>query len=66
MEDPDCYAGRLAYEAYCATTNWKSAVTGVDLPMFYDQKRDIRLGWINAARAVKSLPPLDKLPGGNG
>ena len=53
MEDEAHYFGRIAYEAYCETTEWKSAVTGAPLPQFDDQKEPIQLAWINAARAVR-------------
>lgn len=45
-------AGRAAYEAYCATTGWKSAVTGADLPQFVDTKPEIQEAWENAATAA--------------
>ena len=36
MEGADERLGRLAYEAYCGVTEWRSAITGADLPAFYD------------------------------
>jgi hypothetical protein len=52
MESEDFYLGRIAYEAYCETTDWKSAVTGADLPEFYSTPEAVRTGWIASARAV--------------
>jgi len=52
MESEDLYLGRIAYEAYCETTNWKSAVTGADLPGFYSTSEAVRTGWIASAKAV--------------
>lgn len=54
MESEECYLGRTAYEAYCETTGWKSAVTGADLPQFYDTPAAVQAGWIAAAQAVKN------------
>lgn len=52
MEREDVYLGRIAYEAYCETTNWKSAVTGADLPEFYSTPDAVQTGWIASAKAV--------------
>lgn len=54
MEPEENYLGRIAYEAYCNTTNWKSAVTGADLPPFYETPATVQIGWIAAAQAVKN------------
>lgn len=43
---------RIAYEAYCETTGWKSAVTGADLPSFYETPEAVQNGWEAAAHAV--------------
>lgn len=52
MESEEYKLGRLAYEAYCATTDWKSAVTGADLPPFGKTPETVQRGWIAAAQAV--------------
>ena len=52
MESEESYLGRLAYEAYCGTTGWKSAVTGEDLPAFYETPKAVQNGWVAAAQAV--------------
>lgn len=46
--------GRWAYEAYCATTHWRSAVTGEPLPPWDEQREDIRAAWRAAAEAVRA------------
>ena len=53
MESEGSYLGRLAYEAYCGTTGWKSAVTGASLPAFYKTPEAVQAGWIAASRAVR-------------
>lgn len=45
--------GRIAYEAYCETTDWKSAVTGAALPQFFDTPEKVQNGWAAAAAAVE-------------
>jgi hypothetical protein len=47
--------GKLAYEAYCDTTGWKSAITGADLPQFDKTPEAVQVGWIAAAEAVLEL-----------
>lgn len=47
MEPEDYYLGRTAYEAYCATTGWKTA-----LPEFHMTPEAVQRGWIAAAAAV--------------
>jgi hypothetical protein len=44
--------GKVAYEAYCATTDWKSAVSGDSLPSWEQQRESIRDAWDAAAYAV--------------
>lgn len=44
--------GRIAYEAYCETNGWKSAVSGQALPHFYETPAAVQVGWIAAAAAV--------------
>lgn len=45
--------GRVAYEAYCGNTGWKSLVSGAALPQWDDLKPEIRAAWEVAAEAVK-------------
>jgi hypothetical protein len=54
MESEESKFGKMAYEAYCETTNWKSAVTGANLPPFYQTPQAVQEGWIAAAQAVKA------------
>ncbi len=44
--------GQIAYEAYCATTDWKSAVTGAPLPQYKDQRESVIAAWESAGEAV--------------
>ena len=44
--------GQIAYEAYCASTNWKSLVSGASLPPWIDVKAEIKIAWEAAAEAV--------------
>ena len=62
MESEENYLGRTAYEAYCETTGWKSAVTGADLPRFYDTPQEVQKGWCSAAQAVRYAYKGDTLP----
>jgi hypothetical protein len=43
---------KIAYEAYCETTGWKSAISGADLPPFEKTPQAVQTGWIAAAKAV--------------
>ena len=52
MEPEERFLGRVAYEAYCETTGWKSAITGADLPPFDKTPEAVQNGWIAAAQAV--------------
>jgi len=52
-ESADYGLGRIAYEAYCATTGWKSAITNAALPKFDDCQELVKKGWIAAAKAVQ-------------
>lgn len=47
--------GQIAYEAYCETTGWKSAVSGAPLPQWTEQAPKISEAWEAAARAVASV-----------
>lgn len=44
--------GQIAYEAYCAQTDWKSLVSGQPLPQWSEVKEEIKLAWEAAAMAV--------------
>jgi hypothetical protein len=52
MEENEIKLARIAYEAYCETTDWKSAITGADLPPFDETSKAVQHGWIAAAVAV--------------
>lgn len=52
--------GKVAYDAYRATTGGHSAVTGQPLPEWEDQSEQIREAWSAAARAVRA----EVTPGG--
>lgn len=53
MADQIKTPGQLAYEAYCETTEWKSAVTGAPLPQWDQVKPEIVKAWENAAVATR-------------
>jgi len=42
----------VAYHAYCESTDWKSAVTGSNLPLFDNTTNAIKVAWMAAAKAV--------------
>lgn len=44
--------GNIAYNAYCASTNWKSVYTGADLPQYDQQRPEVIQAWENSALAV--------------
>lgn len=44
--------GQIAYEAYAASTGWKSAVSGAPLPQWSAQSLVIHVAWEAAASAV--------------
>lgn len=44
--------GQICYEAYCKHTNWKSLISGADLPQWKDLKKEIQEAWHSAAHAV--------------
>lgn len=50
--------GEIAYNAYCATRNWKS-VRGDALPHWGEQSEDLRLAWVTAADAVAKQIAVD-------
>lgn len=43
---------RLAYEAYCEHTGWKSLATGADLPRWDVLNDSIKQAWGAAAKAI--------------
>jgi len=43
---------RKAYEAYCGSTNWKSAITGDDLPLFDNCPKTVKNAWIAVAEKM--------------
>lgn len=46
--------GQIAYEAYCNHTNWKSLVSGNDLPQWGAVNPDIQKAWSRSAQSVIS------------
>jgi len=52
--------GRIAYTAYCHSTNWKS-IRGDDLPLWDTQEQRIKDAWIAAAMAVSKSELLQAL-----
>lgn len=44
--------GKVAYEAYCQQTGWKSLATGQDLPKWVDLRAEIKEAWDISAHAV--------------
>ena len=45
--------GKIAYEAYCESTNWKSLVSGAQLPPYDHLKKEIQMAWSIAGNAVE-------------
>jgi len=44
--------GEVAYNAYCHCTNWKSLISGADLPKWETLRDDIKHAWETAADAA--------------
>ena len=44
--------GKIAYEAYCENTGWKSLVSGATLPPWSELNLSIQVAWGAAASAV--------------
>lgn len=44
--------GQISYEAYCKHTDWKSLVSGAQLPAWTDLKPEIQSAWEVSAQAV--------------
>ena len=53
--------GQIAYEAYCAYTNWKSLVSGADLPKWESVKPEIKEAWEESAQCL-----IDEYEAGEG
>lgn len=47
--------GQLAYQAYAASTGWKSAISGAPLPQWNDQAQAVKDAWEAAAEAIAIL-----------
>lgn len=44
--------GQIAYEAYCAVTDWKSLVSGAALPQWDDVRSEIKEAWEKSGQVV--------------
>jgi hypothetical protein len=44
--------GQIAYEAYCAATDWKSLVNGKALPQWVEVKDNIKAAWEKSAEGL--------------
>ena len=55
LESYEHLLGRKAYEAYCLSTNWKSAISGADLPQFDNTPPAVQNGWIRAAMEINTF-----------
>lgn len=44
--------GKVAYEAYCESSDNKSLISGCELPKWDDLKVEIQNAWIDSAIAV--------------
>lgn len=44
--------GQIAYEAYCAMSNWKSLVSGAPLPKWHDVTPEIKSAWEAAGQTA--------------
>ena len=45
--------GQIAYESYCANTDWKSLVSGENLPAWTNLSQSIKEAWEAAAEGVR-------------
>lgn len=60
MKDPapseytSLYYGRLAFEAYAASTDNRSLVSGEQLPAWHDLGSGVQEAWIAAAEAIRA------------
>lgn len=55
MDNENERLAKVAYNAYCETTNWKSAITGAQLPEFEKCPEAVKKGWEASAKALKEL-----------
>ena len=60
MKSVKDHYGKVAYEAYCETRQWKS-FNGSKLPLWDNVMPDIKDGWIAAANAVLQTVEEDNL-----
>lgn len=44
--------GKIAYEAYCDSVGWRSAISGAKLPTWQDQNEQIKQAWCESACGV--------------
>lgn len=51
MKSEELSLARMAYEAFCDHTGWRSA-DGDDLPRFHELPEVVQKGWVAASRAV--------------
>jgi hypothetical protein len=54
--------GKIAYEAYCKSRNWKS-IRGEPLPQFEAQAPEIQKAWQEAGQAVAEQIRIASGPG---
>ena len=52
--------GKIAYDAYCEVTDWKSAITGAPLPAFEETPALVQAAWRIAAKAVAATVIYEK------
>ncbi len=58
--------GQIGYEAYCEKTNWKSLVSGAQLPAWDAVTPGIKEAWESAAAAVLVHGDRGRLHGPSG
>jgi hypothetical protein len=52
----DEHFGQVAYEGYCDASDWKSLVSGAQLPPWHNLPGAIQAAWMSAAEAVRRAP----------
>lgn len=45
--------GQVGYEAYCSHTNWKSLISGENLPQWGNVKPEIQNAWEHAGERIR-------------
>lgn len=45
-EERELELAKIAYEAYCESTDWKSAITGDPLPQFNNCRPSVQKAWL--------------------